>query len=103
MYQTFQQQLEDSKDSEDVESEQENMNMDKKLFDNEVVKQFHGRSLSQKLGIFKRMLRQSHHGAPIVARPDLRLAYVIVKLGTHSGLTQIDSWLKLQLSGAYRE
>jgi len=36
------QQLEDSQD---VEPEQENMNMDKKLSD-EVVKQFRGRSLS---------------------------------------------------------
>ena len=36
---------EDSEDSQDVEPEQENMNMDKKLSD-EVVKQFRGRSLS---------------------------------------------------------
>jgi hypothetical protein len=58
------------------------------------------------------MLRQSHQsfilrcqhlsGAPIVARLDLRLANVIVKLGTRSGLAQLDSWLKLQLSGPYR-
>jgi hypothetical protein len=36
--------------------------MDKKLSDDEVVKQFRGRSLSQKLGIFKRVLAigQSH-------------------------------------------
>ena len=125
---------EGSEDSQDVEPEQENMNMDK---------QFRGRSLSQKL---KRVLGQSHQSlilfvktwiedtddrgghwltdkegwwimiedglihrphpgeftrytklteglhcqhisrAPIVARKDLRLAYVIVKLGTHSGL-----------------
>jgi hypothetical protein len=51
---------EDSQDSQDVEPEQENMNMDKKLSDDEVIKQFRGRSLSQKLGIFKRVLRQSH-------------------------------------------
>jgi len=36
---------EDGEDSQDVEPEQENMNMDKKLSD-EVVKQFRGRSLS---------------------------------------------------------
>ena len=36
------------------------MNVDKRLSDNEVVKQFRGRSLSQTLGIFKRVLRQSH-------------------------------------------
>jgi len=37
---------EDGEDSQDVEPEQENMNMDKKLSDDEVVKQFRGRSLS---------------------------------------------------------
>jgi hypothetical protein len=51
---------EDSQDSQDVEPEQDSMNMDKKLSDDEVVKQFRGRSLSQKLRIFKRVLRQSH-------------------------------------------
>jgi hypothetical protein len=52
---------EDSEDSQDMEPEQENINMDTKLSDDEIVKQFRGRSLSQKLGIFKRVLRQSHH------------------------------------------
>jgi hypothetical protein len=76
----------------------------KKLSDDEVVKQFRGRSLSQKPGIFKRVFRALSPPLHLsgALRPDLRLAYVIVKLGTHSGLTQLDSWLKLQLSKAYR-
>ena len=53
------QQLEDSQnsdDSQDVEQEQEHMDMDKKLSDDEIFKLFRGRSLSQKLEIFKRVL-----------------------------------------------
>jgi hypothetical protein len=37
-------------------------------------------------------------GAPIVARPDLPLAYVIVKLGTHSSLTQLDNYVEDHLN-----
>lgn len=50
------QQPEDSGDSEDREGVED---MDK-LSDDEIVKQFRGRSLNQKLEIFKRVLRQSH-------------------------------------------
>ena len=55
-------QLEDSEsseDTEDVEQEQENMNY-------RMMKRFHGRSLCQKLEIFKRVLRQSHQSFILV-------------------------------------